>query len=571
MSRRVAIVSLHGSGKQAIYNYQIYILEQIFSVAEYVYILGDVTIPFNLFHIDKYTLLPANGYDVDDLKYIILNFYKEICEYDELIFSNDSYIGPFCDLKFIFSEMDENFFWGITDSAFTTINNRKIEEKRFLQRYFMVIKTEIVLQEYFFAFFSKLPAFRLYRETETEFEYCFSDYLKRYGVEYKVYVDVSMLEPYKKEYRINHLIHESAYLLKMKKIPMVLIESFKVEKAESLVFSFGNNAAETINYLERTTNYPLEYLYEVLIRECNVYDLHNNLCLNVQMTNDIKLVDFTKKTAIIMYLYYEDLFEEKVEFVNQLESDKYHIILVTDEKRKERELRRKIHNVEIRVSSGKGREWEALLVGCHDVLEKYELICFLHDKKSDYLAYKSLGREFESMLWKNMAYDRVYVENIIDYFNRNNQVGLIIPPVANHGIYFDNYSNYWTVCYEKTVQFMKEQKMRSSLLDRSKPPISVGSVFWAKTDVLLKIDVKKLCFDDEIDIDGSINHVLERVIPYVAQEAGYLTVSAYCDEYMKYMFTANTYMLRELWNKVRKSNENRGITFKDYIDGECDK
>ncbi len=74
-----------------------------------------------------------------------------------------------------------------------------------------------------------------------------------------------------------------------------------------------------------------------------------------------------------------------------------------------------------------------------------------------------------------------------------------------------------------------------SNLDIHKPPITLGTVFWAKTLALKKLfDIKWKYedFDEEpLKDNGTLSHAIERILAYVAQDAGYETGWVMTDKY----------------------------------------
>lgn len=74
-----------------------------------------------------------------------------------------------------------------------------------------------------------------------------------------------------------------------------------------------------------------------------------------------------------------------------------------------------------------GREAASLLVAAKPYLKNYDYICFCQDKKSSQVAH-SVGTSFSRLGWENMLASRAYIENILYTFQKEPQLGLLVPP-----------------------------------------------------------------------------------------------------------------------------------------------
>lgn len=505
------------------------------------------------------------GYDIEKWKYVLKNHKDELKKVDEIVVCNDSFFGPVFGIKNILAKMQNENFWGITDHRGFWKNGRYIGA--FLQRYFMGFSSTLIGCERFDEYWNSIGVIESYEASEDRFEFVFSGFMENLGYKYATYIDLSDLLPQEKKYALSHYIHESATLLQDYKLPFVAIASFTVEKDLMLVYGNGNNASDTYNYIKQRTSYPIANIDEVLLDNNNIYDLWSSLNLHkviAPQRSDRGLRYELKRAAIIAYLYYEDLFEESIEKLNGI-AQKIKIYVITDTQEKARVIKKYAQFlIEVRTYCGKGRDWGALLVSCKDILSIYENVCFIHDKKSEYLAYKSLGKDFGKLLWENMIGSYEHILGILEYFALNENVGMLVPPVANHGIYFENFVNYWTVCYDNSLSLLKDMGLDTSKLVFSKPPISIGSAFWIRTRVLEYIakNISEDSFSEDYEIDGTINHILERICPYICQKMGLYTVSISDLNYANTLYCNDRYMLRELSAEI--NGKRNYCTFKKF-------
>ncbi len=125
------------------------------------------------------------GYDVGAYHEIIMSpgFLEEVKAYDELIFCNSSFFGPFIPLKEIFEKMEssECDFWGISSSEKNLVHH--------IQSYFLVFRKSIAsgdfLQDYFKAFVH--PGKMDYADVCNVFENGLCGYLLENGFSFNAY------------------------------------------------------------------------------------------------------------------------------------------------------------------------------------------------------------------------------------------------------------------------------------------------------------------------------------------------------------------------------------------------
>lgn len=234
--------------------------------------------------------------------------------------------------------------------------------------------------------------------------------------------------------------------------------------------------------------------------------------------------------AVIICLYYEDSMEKYSDYIDHIpekipvyivssNGELYEPILEYIETNKHRKI-------ELVKKKNRGRDISALLVAGREIWLKYKYICFVHDKRKK---EEVPDPEFElwiENLWGNSLGGEVYIQNVLNLLETNNALGVLAPPEPI-GTYINAwYVNAWG---EKTFalakQLAKDLKLECDL-DVDKSPITFGTVFWAKSAALQKLFEKKWKyedFDDEPLGRETISHAIERILGYVAQDAGYDT------------------------------------------------
>lgn len=273
----------------------------------------------------------------------------------------------------------------------------------------------------------------------------------------------------------------------------------------------------------------------------NVYDiLHEKklmYILSEECTSNHDLMNAsTISIAIAVNLYYEETLGRYLEYIDRIPSYVDVYIISSNAKICEAvgDYVIKHSNVYLLKKENRGRDISALLVAFRKFALQYQYVCYVHDKKANY-SYLTEDVEFWIQnLWDNTLKSESYIKNVIDLMEKKETLGLLVPhnPI---GEYMDNwYTNTWYENFNNTKKLAIELKLNCDL-DEKKMPIALGTVFWCKTRALDKLLKREWNYEDfqgePLPKDGTLSHAIERVLPYVAQDAGYDTGVISCVEY----------------------------------------
>lgn len=273
----------------------------------------------------------------------------------------------------------------------------------------------------------------------------------------------------------------------------------------------------------------------------NVYDIKREKNLNFVLPKKLCLSGVSSlkrsETVIVIHLHYAEKVKEYYHYISNipLEAD---IIFTTSEGKVKNDLEafQKDTNREFRIieKKNRGRDISGLLVACREELLKYKYICFVHDKRAKSKDTEKDVEIFVRCLWENVLGSKAYIQNIIHTFEMHPSLGLLLPPESFSDNYKFAHINTWDHNYTRMEALAKKLKLHCDL-DPQKKPLSLGTVFWAKTDALKKLFKWEWSYEDfdeePLAIDGTISHAIERSLAYVAQDAGYETGIVMTDEF----------------------------------------
>lgn len=227
------------------------------------------------------------------------------------------------------------------------------------------------------------------------------------------------------------------------------------------------------------------------------------------------------KIAIVAHLFHDDLAEEFIHYFENipLAFDLY-ISTHKDAKEKLKRIFSKHfgeHCVHVRAVENVGRDMAPFVLEFGDIYDQYDLVCWVHSKKSEYDPKLSKWRHY---LLDNLLGNTDSIETIISYFEQDPQLGLVFPE------YFPPISHMveWGSNFETTSRLCKKLGIH---IEQSKEiQFPAGSMFWFRPDALQPI-YKKLSltladFEPPAgEIDGSLAHAIERMFLIVTDHQKY--------------------------------------------------
>lgn len=237
--------------------------------------------------------------------------------------------------------------------------------------------------------------------------------------------------------------------------------------------------------------------------------------------------------GIIIHLYYTDTVDYYFEYIKKVPVGINVYISVSSASMKHLvdDFVKKNHlsHHHIIMKENRGRDISAILVACREIALRYKYICFIHDKKAKECGDELYKREIKLWIddmWMNTVMSADYIYNVINLLQKRDSLGLLVPPEVAGSKLRVVYSDNWGKNFENTVKLAEELKLDCNL-QKEYPPVSIGTVFWAKTNALEKLLKKEWKYEDFWDEplpnDGTISHAIERILGYVAQDAGYDT------------------------------------------------
>ena len=199
-----------------------------------------------------------------------------------------------------------------------------------------------------------------------------------------------------------------------------------------------------------------------------------------------------------------------------------HLILTTDSTIKASEIRAAFSESglepDIRVVPNRGRDIAPFLTVLEEAIGSCDLLGHVHGKRSLSTSNVDIdfGDRWRVFLWQHLIGDEMPMVDIIKQaFTDDATVGLVFP------------EDPFLIGWEENLEIAQRLAARMGLRVPLPPSIDfpVGTMFWARPEALAPLLRLGLTSDEyphePLPADGTTLHALERLLPLVAEDAGY--------------------------------------------------
>ncbi len=457
-----------------------------------------------------------------------------LAKYDEVVLLNYTLMGPIYPFKEAFDEMVERdvHFWGRTrhyGSQHDPWNTCKYGYvPMHIQSSFMVFRSDFVKSKAFQHYWETVPLIRTYAESIGWHEVIFTEDFTRMGFKSDVYVNTDDL----REYHEYPMMLYAKELVENRRCPVFKRKLFYNMYMEFMGISSGQSARDLYQYLEQNTIYDLNLIWDVLLRTAHMSDIKERLQLNYILPDNLSLPDEKPdlKAALCLHIYYPDQIEYCLRYAKNTPAG-MDIFISTDTEEKKAAIEATFAALQDRSATvilieNRGRDVSALLVGFKPYIMDYDVVCSAHDKKTNYFKPYIIGESFAYHCFENVLGSKDYVHNILKTFKDDPRLGLLTPPTPNFGPWTDLPGNEWLINYDATEKYARELGITVPMSPAIAPIAPLGTIFWFRTKALALLFDQDYTYEDfPVEptqvTDGTIMHSIERVYPFVAQQAGY--------------------------------------------------
>lgn len=511
------------------------------------------------------------GFDVWAYKDALDHYgWKKLEQFDEVVLMNYTVFGPLYPFEDMFEEMNKKDvdFWGITKhhkvdfDVFGTCRYHYIPEH--IQSSFLVIRQSLMKSNEYHYLWDHMPEINSYADSVGLYEAIFTKDFTDKGFKSAVYIDTSDLDGYTR-YPLMMMADE---LIINRKCPIMKVKSFSQNYYDIIGDTIGNCTVDAFEYIRDHLDYDTDLMLEHVIRTGSMADIKKLLHLNyILPKNHVVHKSSTppERIALMMHLYFPDLIDKSLRYACSMPKGCDIFITVPDEKMNDlvtealsklSQFRKKT----VITIENRGRDVSSLLVGCAPYVYDYDIVCFMHDKKTKQIKPYAQGEGFSYKCFENNLGSKEYVENILYTFESNPRLGMLMPPPPNHGPWWNVLGCEWFGNFDNTEKLADKLKLRCPI-ERDREPISpLGTMFWFRPEAMKKLFDYGWKYEDfpkePNDYDGTILHAVERIYGYVVQDSGHYCAWTMTDDFSRIELTNLYYMLRNSnigFNTVRST------------------
>lgn len=466
------------------------------------------------------------GYDVgayrDGLRHL---GWDHMGDYDELVLFNYTFFAPIHPWASLFERTDkwDTDFWGITEHDEVRPHPflPKLVMPRHIQSHWIAVRASLSTTKDWRTYWEDMPPIESYNDSIQWHESRFTGYFNALGYRHEVAYNVD-------DYPSANPVFDNANLLLQDGCPIL--------KRRNLFHNplhldrFAIIGADMLEQA-RLAGYDTDLILSNLARTSKPRDLVTNAGLTWVVPQNASEETYaaaaTQKVLAVAHIFYADMAEEILERLSVLPKG-YYLVATTSNEENQAQIRAVMERYgvegEVRVvASNRGRDIGAFLVDCNDVLAsgKWDIVVKIHSKKSVQDDYNA-AQLFKTHLYDNLLNSRAHVANILAEFAAHPSLGMVLAPLPHMG--YPTMGHAWFTNREPAQAVAKRLGINVPF-DKDMPLATYGSMFIARPQALTKLvnaGFKPEDFPVEGGYkDGSLAHVLERLMAYAALSEGF--------------------------------------------------
>ena len=496
--------------------------------------------------------------------------WENMINYDELVITNYTVFGPFYPFQDMFDFMDENSisdFWGV-HLRYEDLNAKyfcgRLTKHGYMPAFplsnFWVIRSNLLHSYEFKKYWDLLPEVKDYIDACLIHEPVFSKKMCDAGFVMDTYSSYNG-----RNICPSPTIQDALYQIETEKLPILRRRVFFNSLKSLMLVGYDKESTELFKYIKEKTDYDLSLIWRNLLRTINQNDLYQRMKLNFIVRTECEEIGYKRKLGLIFHIYYEELIEECIQYIQNFPLFTDIFITTSTESNKKIIENRFSHlsfkSIRVVIIPNRGRDISSLLVAARSfVLEnKFEYVCFMHDKKMEHLKYNKEGLEFKKRCYDSIAGTKGVVRDIISIFDKNRQLGILSAPSPYHGEYYHLLGGGWTGNYKMTSDLSKTLGLNINISEDKVPIAPYGTCFWFRPEALKKLfdyEFKYEDFPEEplSEPDNTVIHAIERLYGFVSQNEGYYMAYSLTEKDAEIEITNLTSMLQIINNIFCKNN-----------------
>lgn len=420
------------------------------------------------------------GYDAGAFKDAMCNLlgWEKVLAYDELVLVNDSFFGPFRPMKDIFSEMEQKKadFWGLAKAEYGAWKaNYGKDVPEHIQTYFMVVRSRMLHGKEFQKYWEELPYYNVFSVLYKEYEFKFTLHFKKLGYTYDTLADTKANDS---DNKINNYCQYSMIsyeLIRDRNFPFLKKQQIA---NDTMAYQTQEQIRLAIEYIDKNTDYNIDFIWENLIRTLNIADLQRNFCLRYVVSQEEESYIFQGSTIIAVFVSHKEAVEPVSKYLERLQG--YYDIKIFSKDLELRNLYQRLGFLCVEID----------MESISDIFEELackELVCVVHDVDLSSIEQPNyIGKSYFYNIWENLLKEKRHVQKIINYFAKDSKLGLLVPPKPLFAQYFGDLGKGWNENFEIVQKCIENMKLNCQIIEE-RAPFCVSNNFWVRGSILRRL------------------------------------------------------------------------------------
>ncbi|MBV9287016.1 MAG: hypothetical protein JO288_04200 [Hyphomicrobiales bacterium] len=228
--------------------------------------------------------------------------------------------------------------------------------------------------------------------------------------------------------------------------------------------------------------------------------------------------------AVAAYVYYEDTWADIGEVLKRV-TIPFDLIVSTVPGRERliERIRQDFPDAEIRVAENRGRDVRPFLMLLEQGrLDRYRYVCKIHSKKS----ITAGRRPYMGALWRRrLLFDLLaapgLAQAVVEKFEGDPSIGMIGPHAFRMPSQVYPEEQAWRSNRPTVLELAEKMGVARECF---RLDFFAGSMFWVRPEALWplrRLNLSEACLDERGEVDGGIEHAVERLFPTAVLAAGY--------------------------------------------------
>lgn len=418
------------------------------------------------------------GYDAGAYKAAIFEYFglERMKLYDEVIFMNDTFFGPFYPSQIIFNEMEKRDidFWGITRQEEADFGYGMIPQN--IQSYFIAFRKRLVESHDFKEFWESMEIPKDFLDACKKYENRLTVFFEEKGYRHSVLVEDEILNSAEKN-NYNHYWFLPYTLIKYHKMPFLKVKPFMSLDIDNTMQEEVGNAFE---YVQSEFGYKKSWIMEHILRKHSIDRLIFSANLFKIISTEKIIPVNLRPASVIVFIenaktlyYWERIISSLV--------NKADLKIITNNWEIYEQIMGKKDFASVcslEKTASKYNAWS------HDIdkIPDEKIVAYLHDDMIEESSENSAAYISYIMLYaETMFSNPYYITRILNEFETDEQLGLLMSFPAKH-------AQYWAKESIGDIQAKPEELMKALGMETIDPDqfkkIKVENGIWIRCSVL---------------------------------------------------------------------------------------